>query len=88
MFASIEKDHSSVFKKKKATGNITEFLNKQQMSRQTIPFHSQDYELVTNSAFPHISPVCSFASSGVNAGGSEDVFEMLHAVGLEKHQED
>lgn len=58
------------------------------MSFQSIRFHFQEYKPVTNCSFPQISPICSFTSSGVNTGASEDVFEMLDAVGLEKHQED
>lgn len=73
---------------KKKAPRITQFPNKQQMSFQTIRFHFQEYKPVTNRSFPQISRVCSFTSSGVNTGGSEDVFEMLDTVGLEKHQED
>lgn len=75
-------------REKKKAPRITQFPNKQQMSFQTIRFHFQEYKPVTNCSFPQISRVCSFTSSGVNTGGSEDVFEMLDTVGLEKHQED
>lgn len=88
MFTSMSWGHFKVKEKKKKAPRITQFPNKQQTSFQTIRFHFQEYKHVTNRSFPQISRVCSFTSSGVNTGGSEDVFEMLDTVGLEKHQED
>lgn len=72
------------FQSKREKKRHQESLSFQTSSR----FHFQEYKPVTNRSFPQISRVCSFTSSGVNTGGSEDVFEMLDAVGLEKHQED